>query len=400
MSKAGIILLFFAAGICLYAQKPDDHYLRGLAELQRKNYPEAVVNFDRSLAANVTGSVLLQKGKALYLSGNLQEALKILQLPEVRSEPETGLWLAKIYAAYQDTGNAVFYLQQYLSSDNKIDERTIKTDPAFDIIQYSDLWHQLWQNEWYTEDEKLISEVQRYIDKNDFDAAMALQDQLEIKASTNPDASFVLAGIYIEHGDYNRAVYYLNKAIDNNPGDYRYYLMRAEANAERQRLEQSVVDMNKAVELRPDFFELYKQRALFLSQTGDHLKAAKDIDFYLRYFPDKPEAKELAARIYAAGDDRLEALRYYNDLLANDKSKPLYFKERGRIYLETKTYKQAEKDLSMALDLDPVDGETYLLKGLARFYMEDREGACSDWKKAKHYGNTRVLEYILKYCRQ
>ena len=64
----------------------------------------------------------------------------------------------------------------------------------------------------------------------------------------------------------------------------------------------------------------------------------------------------------------------------------------------TKTYQYAIYDLTMSLDLDPTDGETYLYLGIARMESGDKTAACSDFQKAQRLGEARALRYIIDYC--
>jgi len=53
----------------------------------------------------------------------------------------------------------------------------------------------------------------------------------------------------------------------------------------------------------------------------------------------------------------------------------------------------------MYLDIDPRSGNVYAKKGMARFNLGDKKGACSDWEKAKRYGSYDSVEYLEKYCK-
>ena len=48
----------------------------------------------------------------------------------------------------------------------------------------------------------------------------------------------------------------------------------------------------------------------------------------------------------------------------------------------------------MALDLDPDDHEVWYLKGLARWNMNDREGAMNDWQHAARLGSPKAAEKL------
>jgi len=61
-------------------------------------------------------------------------------------------------------------------------------------------------------------------------------------------------------------------------------------------------------------------------------------------------------------------------------------------------YEYAYKDFSMALDLNPQNGETWYLKGLARQHTADAEGACNDFEKAFKRGYKEALRELQENC--
>jgi len=75
------------------------------------------------------------------------------------------------------------------------------------------------------------------------------------------------------------------------------------------------------------------------------------------------------------------------------------FELRGDIYMNTKTYEFAIRDYSMFLDIEPYNATIYNKKGMARYNLGDREGACSDWDKAKRYGSYDAVKNLEKYCK-
>ena len=78
------------------------------------------------------------------------------------------LWLAKTHAQLGNTENAILHLTQHLSSNYKLEERTIKTDLAFDELQYTDEWFTLWQKKWYSPEESLREDINFFIKKDDY----------------------------------------------------------------------------------------------------------------------------------------------------------------------------------------------------------------------------------------
>ncbi len=51
----------------------------------------------------------------------------------------------------------------------------------------------------------------------------------------------------------------------------------------------------------------------------------------------------------------------------------------------------------MALDLEPDNPEVWYMKGLARWSMNDREGALSDWKQASRLGSYEAALKLEEY---
>lgn len=59
----------------------------------------------------------------------------------------------------------------------------------------------------------------------------------------------------------------------------------------------------------------------------------------------------------------------------------------------------AEKDMSMALDLDPLNGEIWFEKGKMDEQLGNMDSACYCYRKAMQYGVFEALELINKRCK-
>jgi Flp pilus assembly protein TadD len=95
----------------------------------------------------------------------------------------------------------------------------------------------------------------------------------------------------------------------------------------------------------------------------------------------------------------MNSLRCFNSNLKEDQANPVYFKARGKAYLKTSTLQYAISDLSMSLDLNPEDGETWMYLGVAKLQAGLKEEACSDFRKAIQLGMTAALQYQVDNCR-
>jgi tetratricopeptide (TPR) repeat protein len=63
-----------------------------------------------------------------------------------------------------------------------------------------------------------------------------------------------------------------------------------------------------------------------------------------------------------------------------------------------KNYQAAITDFNKALELDPEDEVAYFSRGLAKFYLDDLDGACGDWKKSLELGHTQAHGIVIRYC--
>ena len=182
-----------------------------------------------------------------------------------------------------------------------------------------------------------------------------------------------------------------------NPEESHYY-NRALAFLGAGRFKDALADFNKALREFPENFDGYLKRAEAYAGMENYEAARKDVLFYLNYFNDDQKAVFQCGEYYYDGGDYMNALKYFNINLKEDPVNGLYFKARGKTYLKTATYKYAMSDLSMSLDLNPDDGETWMYLGLAKIQSGDKTNGCSDLHKAQQLGNTEVLRYIVDNC--
>ena len=293
---------------------------------------------------------------------------------------------------------SLFYLRNHLSSKYHLREKAIKKDSAFDNLQYSDGWYNLWLEDWYTQEEKIGEEIDYLIKKEMYLDAIALLDE-KISVSEDPHKLYAYrAELNTKLDNFKGAVTDWENAIELERRIPDYYIKRGKAYAEFGKFKSTIEDFSRVLRQDPARFSLYLNRANAYAELKEFDLAIRDITTYLKYFENDQQAISLCGNLLYQNENYIEALKYFNMNLKMDKSKAKYYKDRGKTYLKTRTYKFAINDLSMALDLSPYDGETYLFKGIARFESGDRKGACSDWSKARNYGELKAIEYILEYC--
>jgi hypothetical protein len=63
-----------------------------------------------------------------------------------------------------------------------------------------------------------------------------------------------------------------------------------------------------------------------------------------------------------------------------------------------KDYAAALADFDKAISLDPEYDQAYFDRGLVKHYLNDRDGACADWKKALELGLGQAENIIERFC--
>ena len=66
--------------------------------------------------------------------------------------------------------------------------------------------------------------------------------------------------------------------------------------------------------------------------------------------------------------------------------------------MHLKSYESALSDLNNCLLINPKNAEAYLNRGAVKLRLEDKEGACADFKQSAALGNTAATENVIKYC--
>lgn len=86
----------------------------------------------------------------------------------------------------------------------------------------------------------------------------------------------------------------------------------------------------------------------------------------------------------------------YDD--ASDEFYAFYF-NRGVCYLRLNDFRAAAADFTKTLEINPYHQGSYANRGMARYNLKDKQGACDDWRAAYDNGYEAASTYLTKYCR-
>ncbi len=108
---------------------------------------------------------------------------------------------------------------------------------------------------------------------------------------------------------------------------------------------------------------------------------------------------------YGAGD-YYEAISDLSEAIdRNPNSNFLIYAYRANAKHKIGNYYGAIEDYSKAIRLKPKEpkaitvwAKSYCNRGVSKYYLKDKEGACKDWHKAVELGVNDAYKYIKKYC--
>jgi tetratricopeptide (TPR) repeat protein len=414
-NKAGLGLLMVLMGwTAVFAQSPDASYLAGMAGLEKKNLPEANEKLTWAISRNnADDRLFLARGEVYLMMKDFERAKTDFEEANEILPGVADIWLARVYGQTGNAGKATEMLRQHLQSPFRLPEDSIRRDPSFDGIQDSPEWFSVWDKDWYTPDEKAMAEAAYYMRRSQPEKALSLVD-VALQSSSSAAGLYNQRGrIYLSTGNYAAAIADFTSALNlgKRSGDNRLketlYIdnstsiltNRGLAFLGAGRYKDAIADFNKVLREEPASFTTYLKRAEASAGTEGWDEAINDMKFYLGYFPDDQKAVYHCGLYYYDSGDYMNSLRCFNSNLKEDQANPVYFKARGKAYLKTSTLQYAISDLSMSLDLNPEDGETWMYLGVAKLQAGLKEEACSDFRKAIQLGMTAALQYQVDNCR-
>lgn len=169
--------------------------------------------------------------------------------------------------------------------------------------------------------------------------------------------------------DYDRAVEYLNRAIECRPDQDDPYLNRAIAHERKGDYPSAFADYDKALALNPEKSYAWYRRGWLRSRNGDYDRAIEDIDKAIAlcygtnpsYHLQRGYARHMKGEYDLAFEDYCKTIHmtwYY------DKA----FFWRGLVYCAKGFFQLAVADFNFALKMNPKNADCYFYRGCVFFY--------------------------------
>ncbi|MBA7540237.1 hypothetical protein ES705_32531 [subsurface metagenome] len=253
-----LILICFPAN----AQTESDHYLAGLANLQRKEFKKAISEFDKAIEPESNKYYYyLRRGEAYFWLGEYLKAKGDFNEASQLERYSGSIGLAMTYAKMGDTDLAIRHLEDHLGSSFRVSEKTIKLNKAFESIENSRKWVELWKKGWYNSFEKLEQEINYLTKTAQYSEAL---DLVEVYISKYPDkaGAYALKGrINYARGKIREAEVNFTKAISLDSENPDFRKRRADVYVKSGNFPMAVKDISNVLWYDPSMFDLYITRA-------------------------------------------------------------------------------------------------------------------------------------------
>jgi len=377
-----------------------DHYLAGRACMELELYDSALYHLEMALEENPGSTDLYyQLGIAYFTLQRYPEARDAFYETEKRRKGMGSYYLAKSEVRLNHPQLALKYLRVHLSSRYKKPESEILLDEDISTLDGSPGWVELWnEKNWYNSRDQAFQNAMYLKSQGDELEAINQLNALEKQGYNKSEVLSEKAVIYKDLGNTKAARSAFESAVKSDGRNLDALQELAVLQAANGDFEEAVEGFNRLLRMDPARFEAYMQRAQALSERGDLNGAIADMDLYLEYFPEDDSAFYRKGLIQFQHGSYLKAIQSFNKSLALNSGVAAYYFARGRTYAVTGTTRYAEKDMSMALDLDPLNGEIWYEKGKLAEALGTMEHACHCYRKAFQYGVFEAGELINNRC--
>lgn len=377
-----------------------DPYLWGRACMDEGRYDSALVYLEQAMVQNPGNSDLyIQLGTAYFYNRDYPAAWEAFYEAEKRRKGMGSFYLAKCEIRLNHPQQALKYLRIHLSSRYKKYESEILLDPDISTLEGQPGWQELWnEKRWYSSMDQEYHDALFLKDQGDYLEAINILNNLEKKGYSQSQVLSQKALIYQELGNLKAASSALKSAVKSDLRNLDALQELARMQTDEGDAEEAIEGLNRLIRSDPARFEAYLLRAEAYSQIGDLPAALSDMDLYLTYFPENDEAYYKKGNIQFQHGKYLNAIQSFNRSLELNSGKASYYFARGLTYAATGTTRYAEKDMSMALDLDPTDGEIWFEKAKLDEKLGDQISACYCYQKAFQYGIYEAGEILNTRC--
>lgn len=176
------------------------------------------------------------------------------------------------------------------------------------------------------------------------------------------------------------------------------YFRRGLIKFKKEEYKLAIEDFKENVKMKSDSKDAYYNIALSYHRLKENDSTLHYLEKTIKIDEKYEKAYYLKWMIYKAEKNNEKAIEALNQLERINPKKEEVLLNKAQIYFSQKDWKNTITTLNKAIKVNPKNKNSFLIRGICFINTQNKEKACSDWKKAASLGEKRALEFIQNYC--
>jgi len=400
MNKIKFIILLILFSKIVISQEISFNLLKSLSEFDVENYDTALFYASKVNKADVVKRAIQIKAKCYFELKNYDNALTEFLKLKGKYEKENSIYLARIYAFKKDWINTDKWLRIHLKSKYKLNPGVLKTDNFFKEFSTTKQWQKIWLEDWYSNLDEKIAEVEYLAYKKKFVDALDASDEILNNKKDCYKVYYERAYIYRKLKDVDNVAYSMKNAVKYAPENAKYSFEYAQSLFAINKYKKAIQELKQTYKLDNYYPRINYFLALYNFRHNNYEEAKKEIIKYRKIMPTDGDAIWLAGYIYKELNDYENAVKIFTIGIRSKNQRASYYIGKGESLYNLQKYGEAVSNFTMALDLDPRNPNIYYMRGLSNIELDRKSEACRDWHKASKMGFFKADDMISVNCQQ
>ena len=248
----------------------------------------------------------------------------------------------------------------------------------------------------------MLNKAWAFFCQNDLEMAMRRFNQAWILNPDFPDAYFGFAALLEMKGNYTEAnrLYFLGAENDRqNRRTILCYQQIATCKEQVNDLKGAADVYLKIRMVKPDDPFVFKKLGYLYMMLGENVSALEAFAKALELDSQDATTFYYRAAVYQAIDDNAKAILDYTHCVLLEPTYTAAYVNRGILEMKRNFYEFGKQDFETAIRLDGKSGQIRRLLGIAKLSLDDKQGACEDFVKAKELGDADADALLKEYCK-
>ena len=238
--------------------------------------------------------------------------------------------------------------------------------------------------------------------KNDLATAMLRFNQAWLLNPDFPDAYFGFAALLEMKGESAEAARFYRTGAEKDRDNGRSFicLMRiADCKEHLNDIQGAIATLEKIKILKSDEPLVFKKLGNLYMTIDQKTAALEAYTKAIELDPNDPVIFYSRASLLRMMDDYVQAILDYSRSIVLDSTFVSAYLNLGILEMQTGNVEVAKQDFQKAVRFDPKSGVLRRYLGLSKLNLDDKQGACDDFKKARELGDANVTELIDEFCK-